>query len=102
MTKPLARTEIDGHLGRLGLTRAEGRAETAPRADAEVDTTLARRALALLNNCHSLRSYLSIDVSSCRVLPPPWGEAHRCGEHALRIIQLIASHSPVFYKVAVR
>ncbi len=41
MTKPLARTEIDGHLGRLGLSRAEGRAETAPRADAEVDTTLA-------------------------------------------------------------
>ena len=43
MTKPLPRAEIDGHLGRLGLTRAEGRAETAPRADAEVDTTLARR-----------------------------------------------------------
>ncbi len=41
MTKPLARTEIDGHLGRLGLSRATGRAETAPRADAEVDTTLA-------------------------------------------------------------
>jgi hypothetical protein len=43
MTKPLPRAEIDGHLGRLGLTRATGRAETAPRADAEVDTTLARR-----------------------------------------------------------
>jgi hypothetical protein len=41
MTKPLARAEIDGHLGRLGLSRAAGRAETAPRADAEVDTTLA-------------------------------------------------------------
>ena len=41
MTKPLARAEIDGHLGRLGLSRATGRAETAPRADAEVDTTLA-------------------------------------------------------------
>ena len=41
MTKPLARTEIDGHLGRPGLSRATGRAETAPRADAEVDTTLA-------------------------------------------------------------
>ena len=41
MTKPLARTEIDGHLERLGLSRATGRAETAPRADAEVDTTLA-------------------------------------------------------------
>jgi hypothetical protein len=41
MTKPLARAEIDGHLGRLGLSRAEGRAETAPRADAEVDSTLA-------------------------------------------------------------
>jgi hypothetical protein len=43
MTKPLPRTEIDGHLGRLGLSRATGRAETAPRADAEVDDTLARR-----------------------------------------------------------
>ncbi len=42
MTKPLARAEIDGHLARLGLSRATGRAETAPRADAEVDTTLAR------------------------------------------------------------
>jgi hypothetical protein len=41
MTKPLPRTEIDGHLRRLGLSRATGRAETAPRADAEVDTTLA-------------------------------------------------------------
>ena len=41
MTKPLARAEIDGHLGRLGITRATGRAETAPQADAEVDTTLA-------------------------------------------------------------
>ncbi len=44
MTKPLARAEIDGHLGRLGLRRATGRAETAPRADAAVDTTLADRA----------------------------------------------------------
>jgi hypothetical protein len=44
MTKPLARAEIDGHLTRLGLGRAEGRAETAPRADATVDTTLADRA----------------------------------------------------------
>ncbi len=43
MTKPLARIEIDGHLERLGLSRATGRAETAPRADAEVDTTLADR-----------------------------------------------------------
>jgi hypothetical protein len=43
MTKPLPRAEIDGHLGRLGLSRAEGRAESAPRADAEVDSTLARR-----------------------------------------------------------
>ena len=43
MTKPLARTEIDGHLERLGLSRATGRSETAPRADAEVDTTLADR-----------------------------------------------------------
>ncbi len=43
MTKPLARTEIDGYLGRLGLSRATGRAETAPRADALVDTTLADR-----------------------------------------------------------
>ena len=42
MTKPLARAEIDGHLARLGLSRATGRAETAPRADAEVDTTLAQ------------------------------------------------------------
>jgi hypothetical protein len=41
MTKPLARAEIDGHLARLGLSRATGRAETAPRADAAVDTTLA-------------------------------------------------------------
>jgi hypothetical protein len=41
MTKPLPRAEIDGHLARLGLSRATGRAETAPRADAEVDTTLA-------------------------------------------------------------
>jgi hypothetical protein len=43
MTKPLPRTEIDGHLARLGLTRATGRAESAPKADAEVDTTLATR-----------------------------------------------------------
>ncbi len=42
MTKPLPRAEIDGHLARLGLSRATGRAETAPRADAEVDTTLAQ------------------------------------------------------------
>ncbi len=41
LTKPLPRVEIDGHLQRLGLSRATGRAETAPRADAEVDTTLA-------------------------------------------------------------
>ncbi len=41
MTKPLPRVEIDAHLGRLGLSRATGRAETAPRADADVDTTLA-------------------------------------------------------------
>ena len=41
MTKPLPRAEIDGHLARLGLSRCTGRAETAPRADAEVDTTLA-------------------------------------------------------------
>ena len=40
MTKPLPRAEIDGHLRRLGLSRALGRAETAPRADAEVDRTL--------------------------------------------------------------
>ena len=40
MTKPLPRVEIDGHLTRLCLSRATGRAETAPRADAEVDTTL--------------------------------------------------------------
>jgi hypothetical protein len=40
MTKPLPRAEIDGHLTRLGLSRAKGRAETAPRADAEVDKTL--------------------------------------------------------------
>jgi hypothetical protein len=40
MTKPLPRAEIDGHLRRLGLSRAVGRAETAPLADAEVDTTL--------------------------------------------------------------
>ncbi len=46
MTKPLPRAEIDGHLKRLGLSRATGRAETAPRADAEVDTTLADRARA--------------------------------------------------------
>jgi hypothetical protein len=43
MTKPLARAEIDGHLERLGLSRASGRAETAPQADAAVDTTLADR-----------------------------------------------------------
>ena len=43
MTKPLPRTEIDGHLRRLGLSRATGRAETAPLADAAVDTTLADR-----------------------------------------------------------
>jgi hypothetical protein len=43
MTKPLPRAEIDAHLGRLGLSRATGRAETAPRADAAVDTTLADR-----------------------------------------------------------
>ncbi len=41
LTKPLSRPEIDGHLVRLGLSRATGRAETAPLADAEVDTTLA-------------------------------------------------------------
>ncbi len=40
MTKPLPRAEIDGHLTRLGLSRAVGRAETAPRADAGVDKTL--------------------------------------------------------------
>jgi len=44
LTKPLARAEIDGHLARLGLSRASGRAETAPQADAGVDTTLANRA----------------------------------------------------------
>jgi hypothetical protein len=43
MTKPLARTEVDGHLQRLGLSRATGRAATAPQADASVDTTLADR-----------------------------------------------------------
>ena len=43
MTKPLPRAEIDGHLGRLGLRRAEGRVESAPRAYADVDSTLARR-----------------------------------------------------------
>ena len=43
MTKPLARTEIDGHLARLGLSRATGRAESAPQADAGIDTTLADR-----------------------------------------------------------
>ena len=44
LTKPLARSEIDGHLRRLGLSRATGRAETAPQADSAVDTTLADRA----------------------------------------------------------
>jgi hypothetical protein len=43
MTKPLARAEIDGHLGRLGLRRTAGRAASAPTADAKVDDTLARR-----------------------------------------------------------
>ena len=42
MTKPLARREIDGHLGRLGLSREDGRAESAPQADAAVDEALAR------------------------------------------------------------
>ena len=42
LTKPLSRAEIDGHLTRLGLSRATGRAESAPQADAAVDTTLAR------------------------------------------------------------
>jgi hypothetical protein len=46
MTKPLPRVEIVGHLERLGLSRATGRAETAHRADAEVDTTLADRSAA--------------------------------------------------------
>ena len=41
LTKPLPRTETDGHLRRLGLSRATGRAATAPHADAGVDTTLA-------------------------------------------------------------
>jgi hypothetical protein len=41
LTKPLSRPEIDKHLGRLGLSRATGRAESAPHADAGVDTTLA-------------------------------------------------------------
>jgi hypothetical protein len=41
MTKPLARAEIDGHLERLGLSRAVGRAGTAPQVDAKIDTTLA-------------------------------------------------------------
>ena len=41
MTEASASAEIDGQLGRLGLSRATGRAETAPVADAEVDTTLA-------------------------------------------------------------
>jgi hypothetical protein len=44
LTKPLPRAEIDGHLTRLGLSRATGRAESAPRADALVDTTLAEAA----------------------------------------------------------
>ena len=44
LTKPLSRPEIDAHLGRLGLSRATGRASTAPHADAEVDTTLAEAA----------------------------------------------------------
>ncbi len=44
LTKPLPRLEIDGHLKRIGLSRATGRAETAPRADAVVDTTLAEAA----------------------------------------------------------
>ncbi len=44
LTKPLSRVEIDGHLTRLGLSRPTGRAETAPQADARVDTTLAEAA----------------------------------------------------------
>ncbi len=45
LTKPLSRVEIDGHLTRLGLSRATGRrAESAPQADAGVDTTLAEAA----------------------------------------------------------
>jgi hypothetical protein len=43
LTKPLPRAEIDGHLARLGLSRATGRAATAPHADAGIDTTLAAR-----------------------------------------------------------
>ena len=43
MTKPLARTEIHGHLARPRLSRATRRSETAPRAAAEVATTMADR-----------------------------------------------------------
>ena len=43
MTKPLPRVEIDGHLDLLVLSRATGRSETAPRADAEFDPPLVDR-----------------------------------------------------------
>ena len=41
LTKPLGRATLDGHMGRVRLSRIEGRAASAPAASTEVDTTLA-------------------------------------------------------------
>jgi hypothetical protein len=44
LTKPLGRVVLDGHLDRLQLRRMTGRAESAPAASTDVDTTLAAQA----------------------------------------------------------
>ncbi len=83
MTKPLPRAEIDSHLGRLGLSRATGRAESAPRADAEVDDTLARR---LEHASRQQASARDVEVSprrvpgaSCTGPPCAWAPSPRKG-----------------------
>ena len=43
MTKSLARAVLDGHMSRLHVHREYGRAESAPAASAEVDTSLVSR-----------------------------------------------------------
>jgi hypothetical protein len=48
LTKPLGRVVLDGHLGRLQLRRMTGRAESAPAASTDVDTTLAAPAARFL------------------------------------------------------
>ena len=48
LTKPLGRVVLDGHLDRLQLRRMTGRAESAPAASTDVDTTLAAPAARFL------------------------------------------------------